>query len=70
MADTGDQFKKVSVKEPVKRDIAIIAGAEGRHEYQVVADAMRLYKAVALKGGTKRPRNLKNVPVAEIIGGH
>jgi hypothetical protein len=70
MPTSNDEFKKVSVKEPIKREIAILAATEDRHEYEIVADALKLYKVAALKRGTKSPRNLKNVPVSEIIATH
>lgn len=59
-----NKFQKVAVKSPTKREIALIAASEGRYEYEIVEDALTLYKAVAVKGGKKTH---KIVPIADVI---
>lgn len=60
---------KIAVPEELKREIAIIAGSEGRPEYRIVEDAMRLYKAVAV-GKSPRSKKTKSVPVVDVIASH
>lgn len=61
-----NKFAKVSVKEETKREISLLAAHERRYEYEVVRDALELYKAVVLKkpSGSKK---VKSVSVSEII---
>jgi hypothetical protein len=64
-----NEFAKVSAKKETKREIQIIAASEERHEYELVEDMLKLYKAVVIKK-TARLKNIKNVPVAEFISSH
>lgn len=58
-------FQKISVKEDVKREIDILAAMEGRHVYEVVADAMKVYKQVVI--GKKPSPKGKAVSVVDVI---
>jgi hypothetical protein len=69
MADK-TKFEKVSVKPEVKREIGIIAASENRFEYEIVADAMNLYKQVAIGKGPIVKKNRKTVSVADVIASH
>jgi len=62
------EFIRMNVKTDVKREIDIIAAAEQRPVYDVVADMLKIYKGVTLKAR----KNLKNKPVtvAEYIVSH
>lgn len=62
--------KVIHVPEEIKREIAILAGSESRYEYEIVGDALRLYKAATVKRGAKRPRNVKNISVVDVISAH
>jgi hypothetical protein len=64
MSENND-FAKVSVKKETKQEISILAGFEGRKEYEIIRDAMRLYKAVLKK--PSRMKNVEDIPVAEVI---
>jgi hypothetical protein len=59
-----EKFDKLSVKESVKREFGIIAGAEGRNVYRVVADALKVYKAVTYG---KRPIKSKKIEKIEAV---
>lgn len=59
-------FRKISVSETVKREVGIIAASEGRFEYEIIEDALTLYKAVAV-GKSPRSKNTKSVPIADVI---
>lgn len=61
-----DKFDKLSVKPEVKREIDIIAAAERRHVYEVVADALKVYKIVSYGKG-KKSKNAEPVTVAEVV---
>jgi len=67
MTDEKKEFKKVSLPPPLKREIALIAASESRYEYEIVADAMHLYKQVAVG---KSAKSKKPVPVADVIATH
>jgi len=69
MIEEKKQFKKVSIPPPLKREIALLAASESRYEYEIVEDAMKLYKAVAV-GKSLRSRDKKPVPVADVIATH
>ena len=69
MTDEKQQFKKVSIPPPLKREIALLAASESRYEYEIVADAMSLYKQVAV-GRSSKSKNKKPVPVADVIATH
>ena len=68
MIEEKKQFKKVSIPPPLKREIALLAASESRYEYEIVADAMKLYKAVAV--GKSTSKKSKPVPVADMIATH
>lgn len=68
MPEEKEETKKLYVPLSLKREIAIIAGSEQRPEYEIVADAMNLYKQVAL--GKSPKKNKKPVPVADVIATH
>lgn len=56
-----NESPRIAVPEEVKRDISILASTEGRYEYEIVADALKLYKAVSIKRGAKNARRTKDV---------
>jgi len=56
---------KISVKIATKRQFDIIAASEGRHVYEVVDDALKLYKAVAI-GKTKK-KKIRDIPVQDVV---
>lgn len=58
---------KIAVPEELKREIAAVAGHEGRPEYQLVEDAWNLYKLVAVGKGPIVKKNQKPVTVAEVV---
>jgi len=68
MTEEKQQFKKVSLPPPLKREIALLAASESRYEYQIVEDAMKLYKQVAV--GKSTSKKSKPVPVADVIATH
>lgn len=68
MSDEKKEFKKVSIPRPLKREIALLAASESRYEYEIVADAMNLYKQVAVS--KSKPRKKQPVPVADVIATH
>jgi len=53
-----EKFTKVSVKENVKQDFDVLAAIERRHVYEVVADALRLYKIVAHGKDSKKLKKI------------
>lgn len=55
---------KIAVRFATKREFAIIAASERRPEYEIVEDALKLYKALAVK---KRKTVVKDVPVQDVI---
>lgn len=57
---------RIAVEEETKREISIIAAHEGRKEYEIVRDALELYKAV-LKKPARSKKVIKPVPIAEVI---
>ena len=59
-------FRKISVSETVKREVGIIAASEGRFEYEIIEEALRLYKAVAI-GKSPRSKNTKSVSITDVI---
>jgi hypothetical protein len=63
-----EKFVRINVKEPIKREIDIIAASEGRHVYEIVDDALKLYKAVVVKKTARR--KVKEVTMAEIVANH
>lgn len=68
-----DEFTKLSVKSEVKHEIDIIAATERRFVYEVVADMLKLYKAVTKKSKrVTKSHNGKNAkpPVASMIAEH
>lgn len=67
MTDTKKEFKKVAIPAQLKMEIAVLAAQEQRHEYQIVIDALSLYKQVAM---SKNKRNKKLVPVTDVIATH
>ena len=68
MSDEKKEFKKVSVPHDLKREIALLAASESRYEYQIVEDALKLYKAVSV--GKSTSKKSKPVPVADVIATH
>ena len=65
MPDEKKEFKKVSLPPSLKREIALLAASESRYEYQIVEDAVKLYKQVADK--PKVRNNKKNSPATNVI---
>jgi hypothetical protein len=61
-----NKFAKVSVKEETKQEISMLAAFERRHEYEIVRDALELYKIV-LKKPSRSKKIVKPVSIAEII---
>lgn len=59
-------FRKISVSETVKREVGIIAASEGRFEYEIIEDALTLYKAVAV-GKSPRSKGIKHISVTDVI---
>lgn len=65
---TEEKFLKVSVKENVKQDIGILASLERRHEYEIVADALKVYKALYHTDSNKKLRKaVESLPETELI---
>lgn len=63
-----EKFLKVSVKEPVKQDVGILASIERRHEYEIVADAIKLYKSLYHGDTNKKLRKqVESLPETELI---
>ena len=69
MANEKKVFKKLAVPEPLKQEIAAVAGHEGRYEYELVEEAWKLYKLVAIGKSTKS-KNIESVPVVDVISSH
>jgi L-ribulose-5-phosphate 3-epimerase UlaE len=62
-----EKFTKLSVKENVKQDVDVLAAIERRNAYEVVADAIRLYKAVSYgKGDKKLKKIVESLPETEL----
>lgn len=59
-----NNFVRMNVKESNKREFDILAASEQRPVYEIVEDALKLYKSIAL---TKKKNRTKNVPVADIV---
>lgn len=65
MPEEKEEFKKVALPPSLKREIAIIASSESRYEYEIVADAIKLYKAIAISKNPKK--KIKDVPVQDVV---
>ena len=69
MAEEKTTFVRINIKEGLKREIDTVAGHEQRPVYEIIEDAWRLYKLVAIgkpiKGGKKT--NLESVSVVDVI---
>jgi hypothetical protein len=61
-----NKFLKVAVKEKTKQEISLLAAFEQRHEYEIVRDALELYKAV-LKKPSSHKKITEPISVVEII---
>ena len=64
-----EKFKQVNVKEPVKQDIGVLASIEHRHEYEIVADALKVYKALYHNGDSSKKlrKAVESLPETELI---
>lgn len=61
-------FQKISVKGDLKREIDTVAGHEQRPVYEIVEEAWKLYKLVAVgKSPAKKAKSIPSVPVADIV---
>lgn len=65
MSENND-FAKVAVKKETKQEISMLAAYERRHEYEIVRDALELYKGV-LKKPSRLKKVVKPISIAEII---
>jgi hypothetical protein len=61
---------KIAVPEELKREIAAVAGHEGRPEYQLVEDAWKLYKLIAIGKTPRKGKKTESVPVVDVISAH
>lgn len=59
-------FKQINVKPEVKRQINVIAAAEGRDAYAVISDMVELYKTITLRAGKVEGKS-KPVTIAEFV---
>lgn len=67
MTDEKTIFVRINVKENLKREIDTVAGHEQRPVYEIMEDAWKLYKLVAI-GKLPRPdKKYKAIPVVEVI---
>ena len=63
-----EKFTKLSVKENVKQDVDVLAAIERRHAYEIVADAMKVYKALYHVDSNKKLRKaVESLPETELI---
>lgn len=63
-----EKFVRINIKENVKQDIDMLAVIEKRHVYEVVADALKLYKSVAYgKTDKKLKKIIESLPETEIV---
>ncbi len=53
-----EKFVRVNIKENVKQDIDVLASIEHRNAYEVMADAIKLYKAIAYGKTDKRLKKI------------
>lgn len=67
MDETKTAFEKIAVRQNDKREFAIICAAMGKSHVDAFSEMLKIYKIVTVKRGTKRPRNVKNVPVVDVI---
>lgn len=62
-------FRKVAVREDIKREISIISGVENRPECDILEDAMKLYKVVVFGKSRKFPnlKTIEMIPLSDIV---
>lgn len=61
-----EKFKQLNVKDSVKQDFDVLAAIERRNVYEVVADALKLYKAVAYGKDKKLKKIAASLPETEL----
>jgi len=64
-----NEFLKVAVKRTVKREIDMLAAHKQQPVYEVVGEAVEVYKLV-LAGKLPAPADGVIVPVLEVISSH
>ena len=71
MAEEKTAFVRINIKEDLKREIDTVAGHEQRPVYEIMEDAWKLYKLVAIgkpiKGGRKANISIESVSVVDVI---
>lgn len=64
---TDEKFVRVNMKEGLKREIDTVAGHEQRPVYEILDDAWKLYKLVAVGKSIKKGKNIESVSVVDVI---
>ena len=62
-----EKFVRINIKEELKREIDTIAGHEQRPVYEIMEDAWKLYKLVAVGRLPRKGRKTESVPVVDVI---
>lgn len=64
-----EKFVRINVKENIKQDIDVLAAIEKRHVYEVVADALKVYKALYHNGDSSKKlrKAVESLPETELI---
>ena len=60
-------FVRINIKEDVKREIDTVAGHEQRPVYEIMEDAWKLYKLVAVGKTIRKGQKVEAVPVVDVI---
>jgi hypothetical protein len=62
-----EKFVRVNIKENLKREIDTVAGHEQRPVYEIMEDAWRLYKLVAVGKPVRKGKKVESVSVVDVI---